>query len=150
MQQANLKHKITIKRMYHLILTGDVNWDYWHAYSHESRSLFANSLIILFKSNRIIKSISNIRMSSVPIDTPLLMFITMWNLLPSWSSTMFTDKSGLQPISMYEWNKAVNAHGSSNSSRSFPTFALSGASSRFGPINSSMWADGGTAAHKVF
>ncbi|MCZ8488477.1 hypothetical protein O9992_18115 [Vibrio lentus] len=67
---------------------------------------------------------------------------------PSSVSTMFTDKSGLQPdFYGVSGTNLFNAHGSSNSSQF--NIRLSNKLSDLDPINS-MWADGGTAAFKVF
>lgn len=123
----------------------DVNWDYWRTYSQNEvlncasrQSRCPNPKSDNQKYAKRIKDV-------IYQDSYRVADVYNYVDLPTSVSTMFTDKSGLQP-DFYGVNGTdlFNAHGSSNSSQ-FKNIRLSNKLSDLNPINS-MWADGGTAA----
>ncbi len=123
----------------------DVNWDYWRTYSQNQvincatwQSYCSNPKSDNQKYAKRIRDVMN-------ADRYAVADVYNYVDLPKSVSTMFTDKSGLQPdFYGVSGTKLFNAHGSSNSSQ-FKNIRLSNKLSDLNPINS-MWADGGTAA----
>ena len=123
----------------------DVNWDYWRYYSQNQvlncarwQSYCSNPKSDNQKYAKRIKDVIN-------ADGYAVADVYNYVDLPKSVSTMFTDKSGLQPdFYGVSGAKLFNAHGSSNSSQ-FKNIRLSNRLADLNPINS-MWADGGTAA----
>lgn len=123
----------------------DVDWDYWRTYSQDYvldcaywKSYCPNPKSDNQKYAKRIQDViyqDNYRVADVYNYVDLSTSV----------STMFSDKSGLQPdFYGVSGTKLFNAHGSSNSSQ-FSNIRLSNKLSDLNPINS-MWADGGTAA----